>query len=297
MLQKRTITIQDAFDLFLLDMQARGLAESTLHFYKVKFAVFLRWCEEQELEQLHACTSAHLRDFLLYIQQQSYTSRYRFNIAKAVQTFLNYCVRDELIAQSPFGRLKLPKLEKRILPALSPTEIKQIFKACSNVRDQAICCFLLDSGLRASELLALNGQDINLQTGLVTVRNGKGSKDRIAHVGTKTRKLMRRYYVDRGIPDASEPVFLSLTSGERLTLFGLAQLMERLRISANVPTCNCHTFRRTFAVSCLRNGMNIYVLAKLMGHSDITTLKQYLNLAEDDLAAAHQKFGPVDMMF
>jgi integrase/recombinase XerD len=242
MLHQGATTIQDAFELFLLDIQARGLAASSLIFYKVKVAPFLCWCEGQQLEQLPALTSVHIRKFLVHLQQQTYSNRYCFNIAKAVQTFLNYCVKDELLAKSPFDKVKPPKLEKRIPPAFSLIEIKQIFKACSNARDQAICCFLLDSGLRASELLTLNGEDVDLQTGVVTVRHCKGGKDRIAHIGAKMRKLMRRYYMDRGSPKAKEAIFISLTSGERLTFFGLAQLMERLGKASRVPICTCHTF-------------------------------------------------------
>ncbi len=70
--------------------------------------------------------------------------------------------------------------------------------------------------------------------------------------------------------------------------------MERLRKRSGVATCTAHTFRRTFALNCLRNGMNIYVLARLMGHADITILRQYLPLIEDDLQDAHARFGAVD---
>ncbi len=71
-------------------------------------------------------------------------------------------------------------------------------------------------------------------------------------------------------------------------------MMARLQQRSGVATCTCHTFRRTFAINCLRNGMNIYVLARLMGHADITVLRQYLPLIEDDLQEAHARFGAVD---
>ena len=70
--------------------------------------------------------------------------------------------------------------------------------------------------------------------------------------------------------------------------------MERLRRRSGVAACKCHTFRRTFAITCLRNGMNIYVLARLMGHVDITVLRHYLALVQEDLQEAHVRFGAVD---
>lgn len=296
MSKQRALTISDAFDLFLLDAQARGLASSTINTYKIKVRPFLDWCEAEGIEPLCAVTPIHLRRFLVYLQRQPFSSRYRYNIAKATKTFFNYCVSDELIEVSPFAKVKTPRLEKKILPALTPDELKAVLKACSSIRDQTICTFLLDSGVRASELVALNGEDIELRTGAVTVKQGKGHKDRVTYVGAKTRKLLRRYYMERGIPHTKEPVFVSATSGQRLTLFGLAQLMERLRVRSGVSNCTCHTFRRTFALSCLRNGMNVYVLARLMGHSDITVLRHYLALVEHDLANAHERYGPADNM-
>ena len=67
--------------------------------------------------------------------------------------------------------------------------------------------------------------------------------------------------------------------------------MGRLQEHSGVANCTCHTFRRTFALTCLPNGMNIYVQARLMGHADITILRQYLPLIEDDLQEAHARFG------
>ena len=133
-------------------------------------------------------------------------------------------------------------------------------------------------------------------SGTVTVNLGKGGKDRITYIGVKTLKLLTRYHFQRGKPAGKEAIFVSQTSGDRLTVYGLAQVMERLRDATKVEICTCHTFRRTFAISCLRNGMNIYVLARLMGHVDIVILKQYLDIIADDLKTAHQKYGVVDNM-
>jgi integrase len=75
------------------------------------------------------------------------------------KAFLNYCVRDELIEVSPMKKVKMPKVEKKVLSAIDPADIQKILKACKYERDKAICLFLLDSGVRARELLALNVGD------------------------------------------------------------------------------------------------------------------------------------------
>ena len=145
--------------------------------------------------------------------------------------------------------------------------------------------------MRAGDLVALTIDDVNIDTGEVWVRSGKGQKQRTCYIGrqnpqtTETICLQPWHGVGRGTAVCLE------NTGESLTVSGIVQMMKRLSQRSSVRNCTAHTFRRTFALTCLRNGMNIYVLARLMGHSDITVLRQYLALAEVDLQKAHKEFG------
>lgn len=295
-MQRGTFTLYDCLDMFLLDCEARRLTPSTRQFYRAKLSVFLAWCDEQPVEQIGQLTAHHIRQFLVHIQRRDLSSQYQHNLARAIRAFLNFCVLDELLDQSPFDRVQMPRVEKKILQAFTIQDIQRILRHCDSDRDRAICLFLLDSGLRASELIALTVDDVNLDTGEVWVRSGKGQKQRTCYIGVRTRKQLKRYVAGRDTQWGGQPLFASENTGEQLTVSGVVQLMERLRRRSGVVTCTAHTFRRTFALSCLRNGMNIYVLARLMGHSDITVLRQYLALAEVDLQKAHKEFGAVDRM-
>ena len=92
-----------------------------------------------------------------------------------------------------------------------------------------------------------------------------------------------------------DAVWRTLDSDTRLTYFGLRSLLQKLGKKAGVKPCNPHRFRRTFALLALRNGMNVYALQRIMGHSDLTVLRRYLALVDDDLLEAHQQFGAVDL--
>lgn len=156
-----------------------------------------------------------------------------------------------------------------------------------------MCFFLLDTGVRASELLAMNVGDIDLESGVAVIHKGKGQKERPIFMGASTRKQLRYYFKERGRMRADEPLFATY-DGRRMKQDGLVKTFGRLQRVSGVPTCRCHTFRRTFAITCLRNGMNVYVLAKPMGHADISVLRHYLALVEDDLKEAHDRYGAVD---
>ncbi len=291
--QQRPVTFSDAFELFILDCKSRRFTRKTLQFYEGRLSLFLRWHGEDK--PLNELTSTDIKKYFISLQERDLSSAYVHSFGRAIRTFCNYCVRDELIEKSPFARVKMPQLEKKILPALTSEEVDTILDACINQRDKVIVLLLLDSGLRASEAVKLNVADIDMRTGSVTVHQGKQQKDRTTFIGATTRKAIKLYLMDRNGPETHEPLFVSETSGERLTYFGLAQIIKRLRTDAGVHF-SAHTLRRTFAINCLRGGMDIFVLAKLMGHADITVLKQYLDLVKDDLQNAHAKYGPVDNM-
>ncbi len=295
-MQRGTYSLYDGLDIFLLDCEARRLTAGTLQFYRSKLRIFLSWCDEEGVGQMENLTSHHIRRFLVSIQHQGLSSQYQHNLARAIRAFLNFCVRDELLETSPFDRVQMPRVEKKILHAFSVHDIQRILRSCTSDRDRAICLFLLDSGLRASELIALVINDMNADTGEVSVRAGKGQKQRTCYVGVKTRKQLKRYLASRPEAVDQAPLFASENTGDHLTVDGLVQIMARLQRRSGVEHCTCHTFRRTFALTCLRNGMNIYILARLMGHSDIVVLRKYLDLVEADLQKAHKEFGAVDSL-
>ena len=294
MAQLGTHTFDDAYEMFMLDCEARRLTPATRQFYRSKLVIFFRWCIDNGVQDIDSLTAHSIRKFFVYLQHRDLSGQYQHNHARSIRAFLNFCVRDELLEKSPFAKVQMPRVEKKVLSALDAKDIHALLRHCLNERDRAICLLLLDSGVRASELVALNVGHVDVGTGVVTVHCGKGQKGRITYIGATTRKHLLRYLHRRGEVRADMPLIVSLNTGARLTVWGLVQVMDRLRKRAGVQECTCHTFRRTFALNCLRNGMNIYVLARLMGHVDITVLRQYLPLVESDLQEAHRRFGAVD---
>jgi integrase/recombinase XerC/integrase/recombinase XerD len=292
---QQKLSLVDALDLFLLDCEARQFTAHTLRFYRGRLGLFVAWCVEHDAPALGDVGAPTIRRFIVDLARRKLSSAYVHGFARAIRAFLNYCVRDELLDISPFARVQMPRLEKKILPALTATELQRVLAACTSARDRAIVLTLLDSGLRASELCALDLADVDRATGAVMVRRGKGQKDRVSYIGPYTRKQVAKYlHLERQSDDPA--LFVSQTDGERLTYYGLAQALQRLRRIAQTPTLTAHALRRTFALNSLRGGMNIFVLAKLMGHADLTVLRQYLQLVEDDLQDAHRRVAVVETM-
>ena len=178
------------------------------------------------------------------------------------------------------------------------TDLKAMLASCerrsfTGDRDRAILLALLDSGCRASELTALNIGDVNLSTGTVIVREGKGGKRRATFLGAKARQGLLRYLRHRPDVKSVDPLWVTRAGG-RLSYWGLRQIVRRRADKAEVPTPSLHSFRRAFAILSLRSGTDLVTLQRLLGHADLSMLRRYLKQTEDDLRAAHEKHGPVD---
>ena len=288
------ISVHNAVQVYILDARARRYAKSTLEHYRYRLQPFIVFCQDNGIDALADLTSDHIRRYLIHRQTTGNSPYTLHTEARALRAWFNWCVQEELLQRSPMHNVAMPQRPKEIRSAFSLEDVRRLLKQTRHPRDRAIVLFLLDTGLRASEMVALNGIDVDITAGVVQVKEGKGGKNRTVYIGAKTVKALLRYYTWRQIPAEHEPVWLSIRTQTRLTRFGLRQMLRRLGKAANVAHCSPHTFRRTFALWSLRSGMSIYVLQRLMGHEDIETLRQYLPLVENDLEDAHRRFGPVD---
>ena len=290
-------SIDSSYQLFLLDRKVQRLSPHTIRFYSTHLNPFTEWCRtEHQLEKLEDIASAHIRAYLLLLYERDLSSYSVHAVARSLRAFFNFCVQEGLIAVTPMAKIKMPKLDRTILPAFEDADIRKLLQACVETRERAIVLVLLDTGCRVSELINLNGGDVNVAQGVVTIRKGKGGKDRIVYLGNKSRKMLMRFYLERGQPGEKDPIWTNSRHGTRMTDSGLRQLLSRLGRRSGVKHCHPHTFRRTFALWSLRNGMSLYHLQRLMGHTDIAVLRQYLALVESDLQRSHDRYGAVDNM-
>jgi site-specific recombinase XerD len=285
-----------AFGAFLLDREAARRSRLTIRTYDSCLRDFIAFLEGQGVTTPEAIAPSHIRAYLVSLQRQGLKDTTTQNRARVANIFCHFLVEEGIIPESPMRKVKMPRVDRRVLPAFSPEDVKRLLAACDNPRDTAIVLCLLDTGLRAGEFAALNVADVDLKTGAVQVRRGKGGKGRVVFLGAKARKALLKYVMARGNTKPDEPLWLSGRTGGRLTAHGLASVLRDLGKRANVARCHPHTFRRTFALWSLRAGMNVYALQQIMGHSDLTILRRYLALVEQDLQEAHRKHGAVDNM-
>jgi integrase len=183
----------------------------------------------------------------------------------------------------------MPRLEKKRLPVLTTDELRQVLKACKP-RDKAIVLFMVDSGLRRGEVCSLNWQDIDMTSGLVKVRQGKGKKDRSAVIGATTRRALLAYR--RTLHDR-DGVLFQTKQGTRFTGTGLMLMFNRLSKTTGIHV-TAHSLRRTFTILALRAGMNALHLQNLGGWASLDMVQHYAQMVDDDLLREHKAHSPID---
>jgi integrase/recombinase XerD len=167
------------------------------------------------------------------------------------------------------------------MEVLTREEVRRVLSTCGT-RDRALVMTLIDSGLRRGEALALDWDDVDLHTGAIHVRRGKGRKARVTYFGAKTRQALLRW----GGGQRSSAIF-------PLTPSGGASLMARLSLKSGVHI-NFHKCRRTFATWALRSGMDLFGLQLLLGHSSLQMVRIYAHQTDEDLQEAHRRSGQID---
>lgn len=290
------MNLSSAIESFLFDCKSRRLTVQTIDGYKTKLTVFCRWLKGEGVTDVSAVTSQHIKRLLADMFDRGLTDHTQHDYARAVRTFCNYLVRDEVLAFSPFSKVKMPKVASRLPIILTDTEIATVLRLVTSERNRLIVRFILDSGVRASELIALNVGDVEMETGIITVKAGKGQKDRLTFVGKRTRRDLQTYLAQRGELDPYKPLFVSEDKGLRMKLFGLMSAFRLMREETGIETLTAHTLRRTMTTKALANGMNLHVLSQILGHADVAMLKRYAAVGRELIQQQSQLYGVVDRL-
>lgn len=292
------MAVDQLVEAFILERKSQAVSKSTIRIYTTEFKAFLSFCEDKGVEYVQAITPFILRAYLIHLSETGRNPG-GVNIAyRNMKTLLNWYEQEiePRDWKNPFHKVKNPKVP---ITPLEPIEIDDVKVLCSvcggetceDKRDRALLMFLLDSGVRAFEAINASLDDLDLLSGTLLIRKGKGGKPRQVSIGKKTSKAIRQYIRMRNDED---PALWVSRYGKRMTYDGLNSMIRRRSKQANIPKPGLHDFRRAFAINCLRAGMNIFTLQKLMGHADLQVLRRYLAQTDADLVREYSKASPVD---
>jgi integrase/recombinase XerD len=273
----------------------RGLSRNTLEAYRSDLLQFGGFLASRELDPL---TVDHA-DLAAFVSQLADGRNGRPPVAAAtlqrkiacLRSFYRHLRREHLIEEDPTAELRGPRRSKRLPKVLSRDEVRQLIdqprgSTPAALRDRALLETMYACGLRASEAVALELPELDLEAGILRAR-GKGSKERIIPIGTKAIDALR-VYTDVGRPRLvgirDEPRLFVNLRGTGLSRQGLYKIIQRHARTAGLQDrMSPHTLRHTFATHLLAGGCDLRSLQEMLGHADIGTTQVYTHLSNERL--------------
>ena len=209
-----------------------------------------------------------------------------------LSSFWDFLITEELVHSNPVKRIGMLKVEKVIKKPFSAEEMEALRMNCGTLRDRALVEFLYSTGVRVSELAALNVGDIEMGKQSLIVY-GKGSKERRTYLTDSAKFYLKRYLQARKQDDlAGQPLFVTLDyPHDRLSVAGIQYMLRILGRRAGVENVHPHRFRRTIATDLLNRGMPIEQVKEFLGHEKLDTTMIYCTVKEESVQASHRKYA------
>jgi integrase/recombinase XerD len=280
----------------------RGLSRNTLEAYRSDLQQYGAFLDRAGLDPL-AVTTADLRAFVSEVQSANGSGAAPATVQRKVaclRSFYRHLRREQILAQDPTAELRGPRLGARLPKVLSRDEVQALLgqpKGTSPValRDRALLETMYACGLRASEAIAIERSQIDLDADIVRTR-GKGSKERIVPIGSVALRSLRQY-LDKGRPRLvglrEEPRVFVNARGQALSRQGLYKIIQRHARAAGLERkMSPHTLRHTFATHLLAGGCDLRSLQEMLGHADIGTTQIYTHLSPERLREVYFEAHP-----
>ena len=292
------MTLQNAYDSFLIEQHIRGNTEKTVQYYTSCLTIFARFVGAGlDMEEISLDL---LKRYYLHLTSRRLTTTSVQTYIRAVRAFLTWCYCEEIIQTDLSKKFRLPKAKRKTIDVLTDDEVHRLF-GCFNLRytiplrNACICTLMLDCGLRLHEVVTLSVDRLHIADGYAIV-DGKGNKQRIVPLGYYTRKLLLRYLARRPVSVQHTAVFLQRDLSP-VTDNTVQLLFRRLKRRSGIPRLRAHLLRHTFATSFLQNGGDIYTLQQILGHTSLEMVKRYVHFTPGKLQSKHAKCSPLDRLF
>ena len=283
----------------------RGLSRNTLAAYRTDLLQFGRFLAERDVEATAAGPN-DLSDFLADLARGDGNGRRACSTATVhrkaacLRSFYRHLRREETIEDDPAARLETPRRGKKLPEVLGYAEVQRLLAQPrgddpATFRDRALLEVMYASGLRASETISLELDDVDLEHGVVRAR-GKGSKERLVPIGGKAVAAVR-VYLRSGRPQMirsndERKLFVNFRGGP-LTRQGLYKIVLRHAKTAGLSErMSPHTLRHSFATHLLANGCDLRSVQEMLGHADLSTTQLYTHLSGEELKEAYFKAHP-----
>jgi integrase/recombinase XerC len=272
----------------------RHYSEHTIDNYERDLRWLVNFLKERKIDRSAA------RDYLLALEKGRYSRRSIARKLSSARSFFRFLEREKLITQNPFANLLTPKLPKKLPNFLYPEELNRLLaapdlKKPAGLRDSALLEIIYGTGLRVTEVVRMNLNDVDFAEGEIKVL-GKGSKERIVLFGSHASNALTTY-IKEGRPQllagAKSPAVFINRRGTRLTTRSVERLIVYYAKKAGlVKKITPHTLRHSFATHLLSGGADLRMVQELLGHVSLSTTQVYTHITKERLKEVYDSAHP-----
>ncbi|PTK65216.1 site-specific tyrosine recombinase XerD [Staphylococcus haemolyticus] len=278
----------------------KGLSENTIVAYRRDLKKYQLYMQEQKIAHIDFIDRQTIQECLGSLIDQGASAKSIARFISTIRSFHQFALREKYAAKDPTVLIETPKYEKKLPDVLDVEEVIQLLETPdltknNGYRDRTILELLYATGMRVTELIQIEIEDVNLIMGFVKVF-GKGNKERIIPLGDTVIEYLDTY-INTVRPQllkktVTNVLFLNL-HGRPLTRQGIWKLIKQYGLRANITkTLTPHTLRHSFATHLLENGADLRAVQEMLGHSDISTTQLYTHVSKTQIRQMYNQFHP-----
>ena len=292
-----SISINDCFEKYLKKCTVRNLSDKTICVYRKHYKILTEFVDVKL--PISTFTSDMIDDFIIYVKETHNCNDISINsLLRSIRAFLYYAMENGNIANFT---IRMLKTDKKIKPTYNNEELLLLLRKpnkdkCdfTEYRIWALTNYFLATGNRISSALDLRICDIDFTNGIIQVNKAKNRKAQIIPLSKSLEIVLTEYLSFRG-GEPTDYVFCN-SFGDKGNMRSFEGLIAKYNTNRGVMKTSAHLYRHTFAKNWILNGGDIFRLQKILGHSDLTVVKEYVNMFSNDLSIDFDKFNPLDNM-
>ena len=276
----------------------KKLSENTLQSYKRDLKQFRRYLEACELHY-NKVKEEDIKDYIRELQEQGKKASSISRGIASIRSFYQFVLKNKKVKVDPTENIQSPKIEKRIPSVLTSKEVELLLDQPKDVdlkgiRDKAMLEFAYATGMRVTEIISLDMEDVNLEEGYVTCKHG--AKQRNIPLGNLSLKALREYVEEARdilVKTEDEQALFVNVNGSRLTRQGFWKIIKFYKEQAHITKdITPHVLRHSFATHLLQNGADLKAIQTMLGHSDISSTQVYMQFQDEGIKNVYRKAHP-----
>lgn len=278
--------------------QDKKLSDNTLQSYRRDIEQYESYVEKNRINYIKV-TQEDINDYMKFLKEENKKESTISRNLASIRSFYQFLLRNKKVKKDPTKTIESPKIEKRVPSVLTSKEVELLLEQpkdidLKGIRDKAMLEFAYATGMRVTEIISLNIEDVNIEEGYVAC-NGR-SKSRKIPLGSMSQKALQEYINDARaylIKDDDENALFVNVNGTRLTRQGFWKIIKYYKEQAHIEKdITPHVLRHSFAAHLLQNGADLKSIQMMLGHSDISSTQVYMQFQDPGIKNAYKNAHP-----